>query len=521
MSRAATWSLLAILSTAAALAGAELLVTATALPSIVQNLASWQELRQASWIVDGFFVTSIAVMPFAGRAADHYGLARPLGAALGFFALASLVAGAAPSLAVLIAARCAQGLGAGAVVPLATFGASQLFDGPARARALGVVGAATFLGMAAGPFLGAAVLQHLDLTVQVTAAGLHGTTVGTLVIPAWRWVFYLAVPPAILTAVYVWAVGPAWPRAERRAAPVDLVGGLALTVAVAAGRLALTWRGWSDAPGGPAGALGPALVAAAALGLAVVFERRAGEPFLPRGLLRDPALRGALLISALTGYALATALIGGAVLVDRVRYGGPAEQQLVLGSLALTVALGAFASGLVLRRLRRGAVAAVGLVIGSGGLAVLGWVQPTTTTAAIAGALALFGLGFGLTVTPYSAAAVEALGREAYGLGAGIVTQARFAGMGVGVAVLTALGSNRIEALSVVLTDATARDAVLPTALRGRPLDDAFVVDALERWAAGQAAGILDGLFVVAAAIMLVALVPTLWLGAGRRGDRP
>ena len=86
----------------------------------------------------------------------------------------------------------------------------------------------------------------------------------------------------------------------------------------------------------------------------------------------------------------------------------------------------------------------------------------------------------------------------------------------VTVAVLTALGSNRIEALSVVLIDATARDAVLPVALRGRPLDDAFVVDALERWAAGQAAGILGGLFLVAAAVMLVALVPTVWLG-GRR----
>ena len=98
------------------------------------------------------------------------------------------------------------------------------------------------------------------------------------------------------------------------------------------------------------------------------------------------------------------------------------------------------------------------------------------------------------------------------------MTQARFAGMGVGVAILTALGSNRIQSLSVVLTDATARDAVLPATLRGRPLDDPFVVDALERWAAGQAAGILEGLFVVAAIVMLAALVPTLWL-ATRRSD--
>jgi hypothetical protein len=83
-------------------------------------------------------------------------------------------------------------------------------------------------------------------------------------------------------------------------------------------------------------------------------------------------------------------------------------------------------------------------------------------------------------------------------------------GMGVGLAALTALGSNRIEALSVVLTDAVARDAVLPAALRGRPLEDYLVVGALEAWAADQAAGILSTLFVIAAAVTAVAVLPTL-----------
>ena len=90
------------------------------------------------------------------------------------------------------------------------------------------------------------------------------------------------------------------------------------------------------------------------------------------------------------------------------------------------------------------------------------------------------------------------------------VTVARMAGMAVGLAVLTGLGSNRIQALSVVLTDQAARDAILPPALQGRPLEDGLVVDALERWASAQAAGILSGLFLAAAIVMLVAIVPTL-----------
>ena len=513
MSRRAAWSLMGILSVAAGLAGAELLVTATALPSIVQDLASWQQLRQASWIVDGFFVTSIAIMPVAGRAADRYGLVPPLTLALGLFALASLVAGAAPTLAVLIGARLVQGLGAGAIVPLATFGASRLFAGPARARALGVVGGATFLGMAAGPFLGAWVLQHLDLTAQVAAAGLRGTTTADLLVPAWRWIFYLAAPVAGLAALYVWAAGAAWPTVDRKAVRFDMAGGVALTVAFAAGLLAVTWLGWTDAPGGPLGAAVPAGVACAALAVGIVAERRATQPFLPRGLLRDVRLRSAVLVSGLTGYALATALVGGAVFVDRVRYGGPPDQQLVLGSLALAMAAGALASGIVVRRLGSRAVAGCGILIGAVGLVLVGREDASSATAQVALALGVFGLGFGLTVTPYAVTAVEALGRDAYGLASGLVTQARFAGMGIGVAILTALGSDRIQSLSVVLTDAAARDAVLPATLRGRPLDDPFVVDALERWAAGQAAGILEGLFIVAAVVMVAAIAPTMWLG--------
>jgi len=54
----------------------------------------------------------------------------------------------------------------------------------------------------------------------------------------------------------------------------------------------------------------------------------------------------------------------------------------------------------------------------------------------------------------------------------------------------------------------------LPAALRGRPLEDLLVVDALERWASGQAAGILGGLFLVAAVVMLAAVVPTVAMHA-------
>ena len=517
MTHRAELLLLAALGLGAAMVGAELLVTTVALPAIVQDLAGWQELRRASWIVNGFFVASVAVMPLAGRAADRFGLVRPLLGALAVFAAGSLLAGAAQSLDGLIAARIVQGAGGGAIVPLATYGASHLFGGHARARALGVVGGLTFLGMALGPFLGALILGAFDLSGALNVAGLKGSTLYELTVPAWRWVFYLAAPVAVLAALYIWAAAPAWPEPERTRAAFDVRGAIAFTTAFAAGLLALTWLGWPEAPGGVPGSLALAAVAVGSAGIGVLLERRTDEPFLDPRIFRSTVFVGALLVSALTGYALATGLVGGAVFVDRVRYGGPDEQRLVLGALALGMAVGALAAGFLVRRLGARAVTVAGLLLGAGGLGSLGLASSATPVEAVAALLALFGLGFGLTVTPRSTAAVEALGQRAFGIASGAVTQARFVGMAVGVAILTAFGSNKIEALSVVLTDQAARDAVLPPALQGRPLEDPFVVDALERWAAGEAASILAGIFLVAGLVMLAALGPAWFLG-GRRG---
>ena len=372
-----------ILSVAAGLAGAELLVTATALPSIVQDLASWQELRQASWIVDGFFVTSIAVMPIAGRAADRYGLVPPLTLALGVFALASLVAGAAPTLAVLIGARLVQGLGR-----RGDRAAGDVRGQPPVRRP----------GTRQGPWAWSEARRSWAWPPAPSSApgscsiwispprspprACSGTSDGR----PHRAGVALDLLPGRARGRPRRAVrlgrGAAWPSVDRKAVRFDMAGGVALTVAFAAGLLAVTWLGWADAPGGPLGAVVPAAVALAALALGVVVERRAAEPFLPPGLLRDVRLRGAVLVSGLTGYALATALVGGAVFVDRVRYGGPPDQQLVLGSLALAMAVGALASGVVVRRIGGRVVAAVGIVIGAAGLLLVGREDATSATTA-------------------------------------------------------------------------------------------------------------------------------------------
>jgi hypothetical protein len=141
-----------------------------------------------------------------------------------------------------------------------------------------------------------------------------------------------------------------------------------------------------------------------------------------------------------------------------------------------------------------------------------------TSLQAVATTLAVFGLGFGLTVTPRSTAAVEAVARRSFGIASATVTLARMVGMAVGLAILTAYGSTTIEHLyDRVYATEDAYKQFVPVALRDRPLRDGLVVQALEDWAAGEGARILAGVFLVAAGVTVVAVPPALVMRARAR----
>jgi MFS family permease len=516
MDRRSSLVVLAILGGAVFLAGLELMVTAVALPSIVVDLADWTALRSASWIVNGYLLTSIVVMPLAGRLADRWGARRLFLFALATFTIGSALAGRAQSLEELIAGRIVQAVGGGVIVPIATAAASHLFEGHARPRALGVIGALTFLGMAAGPFVGAAIIGSIHPDTALEALRIDGPLRDALDAP-WRYVFYVNLPIAIVLLVTAWAAPPRW-EATRAPGPIDLLGAATFSLGLAAILLGLTLAG-SDRVSGidadPALVVG-GLVALGVVALLAAVVRGLGrdDAFLDPRWFRSIPFSSAALVSLLTGYAFATAIIGGAVFVDRVLYGGPDVQRLALGSLAGATAIGALASGLALRLAGLRLTTAVGLALAIGALVEMSRWSPTTQLGEVAGWLAVFGLGFGLTITPRSTAALEALGRAAFGIASATVTVARMIGMAIGLAVLTAFGSTVIDRLyRQIYATPDAYTAFIPAALRDRPLKDGLVVQALEDWASGEAARILVGIFLVAAAVTAVAIVPALALG--------
>ncbi len=521
MERRSSLVMLAVLGVGVFLAGLELMITAVALPSILANLSDWTQLRHAAWVVNGYLLVYIITMPLAGRLSDLWGTRRLFLWALVAFTIGSFLAGRAQTMDELIAARLIQAVGGGTMIPVATAAASHLFSGPARPRALGVIGALTFLGMAAGPFVGAAILGAIHAGTALERLGITGGPLFDALAAPWRWVFYINVPIGIVAIVIGWAASAGW-ETPRRPGRVDILGAVLFSLALGSLVIGLTMIDGDftsrllDPSYGPVPLLLTAVVFTI---LAAAWGLRRTDPFLDIRLFRSGVFSSAALVSLLTGYALATAIVGGAVFVDRVLYGGPDQQRIALGALAGATAIGALASGFAVRILSLRVVTVAGLLLSAIGLWRMSTWTPAVSVNEVGLWLAVFGLGFGLTVTPRSTAAIEAVGQKHFGMASATVTVARMIGMAVGLAILVAYGSTTIDRLSAqVYATPDAYKQFIPPDLQDRPLKDGLVVEALETWAAAEASRIIAGLFLVAGAMVLVAIPPSLLLGGRRSG---
>ena len=510
----AAWAALVFASLGVLLGGAELMVVAIALPSIVADFGGWADLARVSWIVNAYLLAYVVAMPLAGRGADLWGARRLYVVALLLFIIGSAGAGLArmagpeDGLAWLIGWRVVQGLGGGALVPLSMALASHLFVGRSRAIALGLEGAATYVGMAIGPAYGAWVLLNFSLPIP----GLD--------VAGWQWIFLLNVPIGIvvLLLIYVVAGGVETPRVR---AGLDLGGAALLSVALVAGVGAVTVsgaNGWADPL--VLGGLAVAFVAGATFAW---LELRSGAPLVELRLFRDRSFSAANAVSLLTGYTLATAIIGGPVFVNRVLFGSDAEASVALTALTLAIAVGALVGGILAGFIGERIVTVVGVLASAVGLwLAVSWVADASLDRLVRD-LAIFGVGFGLTVSPRATAAVEAAGSGAYGVASAMLQITRTIGMSVGLALLTSIGQNRIDELSRLITDPERRDELVvslgrPEFVAVDPETSLALVAVLEAWSQGEAAGVLRLVFGIALGVGLLALLPAFLVGRPRRG---
>jgi EmrB/QacA subfamily drug resistance transporter len=358
------WTVVALLL-AVFLSAMEMTVVATAMPTVVGELGG---LHFYAWAFAGYMLASTVMVPIWGKLADLRGRKPIMLIGLALFVAGSLACGAAQSMTQLVIFRAIQGLGAGAVQPIALTIVGDLFDVRQRARMQGVFGAVWGFAGLAGPLLGGAIVDGIG----------------------WRWVFWINVPVAALCAAVL--VTAYHERVERHAHRLDLAGAAILAATVVAALLA-----------GQSPRAGALAVPAAAMGLALFLfvERRAKEPLLPLELFGQRVIAVASGTGALVGAAMMAMVTFVPLWVQSILGASPTWAGASIAPLAIGWPITSTLSGRLLptvgyRRLISGGLA----VVAASGLALALLLRPGVSLAVPLVGTFLFGAGLGLANTP-------------------------------------------------------------------------------------------------------------------------
>jgi EmrB/QacA subfamily drug resistance transporter len=386
---------LAVLCAADVLVTLDGMVVSVALPSMQRDLGLSASALQ--WVVTAYTLALGTFLLLGGRVADAFGRRRTLLVGLATFTVASAIAGASRTPAILLAARALAGLGAAFAVPAALALVSIMFEeGRARNRALGYMSASIDVGMVVGAVLGGVITSVLG----------------------WPWVFYVIVAIGLATlAITPRAIEESRPTQTRR--PLNVPSALA-----AAGGLGLLIFSLTRAQAlGPAaaGTLAPLAGSLVLLAGFAVLERRSESPLLPRRLLRRRRAAAAYMAIVANAGAFVSVIVLSTLYLQRVLGFSALEAGLAFMPLAISAGAGGPVAAPLIDRLGVRAVVGGSLAITAGAVALLARVTVDGDyVASVMPIFAVCGFTFATAAVPLTAEAVADAPPSDHGIAAGL-----------------------------------------------------------------------------------------------------
>jgi EmrB/QacA subfamily drug resistance transporter len=460
------WWILAGASTGLFMLMLDSTAIALALPSIRLDLGASSSGIQ--WAQNVYLLALAALVTALGRVGDLIGRRLVFCSGLVVFTLGSLVCARADSIAVLVAGRAVQGVGAAAMLALSLAIATLAFSAERRTRAIGIWAAVSSIALAVGPLVGGAVAEFAS----------------------WRWLFLLNIP---LAAISLALLVTAMPESRDKSAGrrIDFSGLITLSAGLTLLVLALVQgKSWGWTSLGTLAALGAGL---ALLALFVAVETRVAEPLIDLDLFRNgPYLGASAAAFALVGSYWAIMFLLPQYLDLALRFSTARAGVLML---PVTVPM-AFISPVVARLVARVSarlVMTAGMACATIGMLLLTRLDGSSNYYDVAPGLILFGVALGFVYAPMSAAAMAALPAEDAGVASGVLAMVRcLAG-----AVLLAVGGAVFQHVQV--EERTAGDS----------FEGAF------------AAGIADTAWVLSAVLLAATILTWLLVRSARDAHRP
>jgi EmrB/QacA subfamily drug resistance transporter len=410
------WLALAVIVAAQFMVVLDVAIVNVALPSIKTDLHFNQENLQ--WVITAYSILFGGALLLGGRLADLLGRRRLFVVGLVLFTVSSLLDGLAWSEGSLIAFRSLQGLGAALLSPAAlSILTTEFEEGRERNVALGIWGAASGSGGAAGVLLGGALTSAFS----------------------WSWIFFINVPVGLIVlAVTPWLLRESRAQLTHRyfdtAGAASITGGLMLLVYA---MTRATQHGWATTE-----TIGLLAASAALIVGFVVIELRSKAPLLPMGIFRLRTLAasnisGLLLAAAVFSQFFLLTLYMQQVLHYSALKTGVAYVALTLSIIGFSAVSQALATRIGIRR-----VLPVGLFLSAAGLVLYAQLP-------VHGhyfwdlfpAFLLSGIGLALAFVPMSIGALTGVQQSEAGIASGLINTSQQIGGAIGVAAATTIAT--------------------------------------------------------------------------------
>lgn len=404
-------ALLAVFA-ASLLAMLDLSISAVSLPVIRNDLNA--SLAGLQWTFDAYALAFASLLLVGGLISDRLGHRTGLMVSTSLFVVGSALCAFANGLGMLIAGRGVQGAAAAMLVPASMAMIARLAGGAnERAKLLGIWSGLSGAAIALGPILGGWLVH----------------------VAGWRIIFQINLPIGLMVLVLIMLTVPKVNRAaEGRLDTAGLLLGALWAFALAYGIIEGNAKGWTS----------PLIVGAfvlAAVGLVVflVVERRSEHPMMPVTLFKSRSFASAGIIAFVLGLGLSSSFYFLSLFLQQVL--GYSSLGAGLGFLPAALALTVMApvSGQLFRKYGPRLLIAVGLVLGGVGLFGISLADADGGYGQLWWAVALIGIGWGLSLPPVNTVALGSVPPERTGGASGTIETALQFGTVVGIALLGAI----------------------------------------------------------------------------------
>lgn len=396
------------------------------LPHIAGNLSATTD--EATWVLTSYLVSNAIILPATAWLGSVFGRKRFLLGCIAIFTLTSALSGAATSLGMLVFARILQGVGGGALQPIAQSILLESFPPHKRGQAMAMYGMGVVVAPVVGPWLGGWITDNYS----------------------WRWIFYINIPFGVLATFMVSSFVEDPPYLKRGVGRIDFFGFSFMALWLGTLQIVLDkgqQEDWFAAPW----IVWLSVISGVSMVAFILWELRVEHPIVDLRVLRDRNFSVATTLMTVLG----VVLYGSTALLPMFLQNLMGYSALQSGETISPRGMGSFASMLIVARLigrvDSRALIAFGFMMLTATFVMLGSLSMDITPWNVAFPNIVNGLAMGFIFVPLTTASTATLPREEIGNASGIYNLMRNLGGSFGISIVTTMLARSAQMHQTVL----------------------------------------------------------------------